>query len=354
MPYSDTTADRYAKALVKELLSSIDLCSNKGEVNSIYFGGGTPSLTPTEHINGILDCCRQLLPISQDCEISLEANPGTISAEKAFALRLAGVNRISLGAQSFNDSELSSIGRLHSADMISGSLSQLRVAGFCNINLDLMLGLPGQTVETWRKNLEAVERLAIQHVSVYMLDLDDQCPLYAMAASGTVHLPDEDLVSDLYLETIEALAQYGYSQYEISNFAKPGYDCRHNLKYWRREPVHGLGLGSHSFDGSSRYSNCSKIDDYFGLIDTGKSPINWREPITVAQSLAEELFLGLRLARGLDWNWLRRMYGSNSLAQYEPGMHELSERGLVEWDTSTLRLTASGMLLSNEIFQLFI
>ncbi len=354
MPYSDTTADRYAKALVKELLSSIDLCSNKGEVNSIYFGGGTPSLTPTEHINGILDCCRQLLPISQDCEISLEANPGTISAEKAFALRLAGVNRISLGAQSFNDSELSSIGRLHSADMISGSLSQLRVAGFCNINLDLMLGLPGQTVETWRKNLEAVERLAIQHVSVYMLDLDDQCPLYAMVASGTVHLPDEDLVSDLYLETIEALAQYGYSQYEISNFAKPGYDCRHNLKYWRREPVHGLGLGSHSFDGSSRYSNCSKIDDYFGLIDTGKSPINWREPITVAQSLAEELFLGLRLARGLDWNWLRRMYGSNSLAQYEPGMHELSERGLVEWDTSTLRLTASGMLLSNEIFQLFI
>ena len=354
MPYCGTTADRYATALLKELSSSMGHCLDKGEVNSVYFGGGTPSLLSTKHINAILDSCRRLLPISQDCEISLEANPGTMSGEKAIALRHAGVNRVSLGAQSFDDQELSSIGRLHTADVISSSLSQLRAAGFCNVNLDLMLGLPGQTVETWRRNLEAVERFAIQHVSVYMLDLDEQCPLYAMVTSGSVHLPDEDLISDLYLETIEVLSQSGYSQYEISNFAKPAYECRHNLKYWLREPVHGLGLGSHSFNGSSRYSNYSKIDDYFDSVDTGKSPINWREPVTVAQSLAEELFLGLRLTRGLDWNRLRRMYGSDRLAQYEPGMHELSERGLVKWDNSTLRLTPSGMLLSNEIFQLFI
>jgi oxygen-independent coproporphyrinogen-3 oxidase len=354
MPFCGTTADRYAMALLKELASSVDLCLDRGEVNSIYFGGGTPSLLSAEQISAILDCCRSLFPISQDCEISLEANPGTVSPEKAFALRHAGVNRVSLGAQSFDDLELSSIGRVHTVDMISSSVSRLRAAGFYNINLDLMLGLPGQTVETWRRNLEAIERLSIQHVSVYMLDLDDQCPLYQMTTIGSVHLPDEDLISDLYLETIKVLSQYGYSQYEISNFAKPGYNCRHNLKYWQREPVHGLGLGSHSFDGDSRYSNCSKIDDYFDSIDMGKSAINWREPVTAAQSLAEELFLGLRLTRGVDWNWLRRTYGSNCLAQYEPGMSEFSERGLVEWDNSTLRLTPSGMLLSNEIFQLFI
>ncbi|MGD0100096.1 MAG: radical SAM family heme chaperone HemW, partial [Acidobacteriota bacterium] len=237
MPYCCETADRYVQSLLKELSSSIDLCLDKGEINSIYFGGGTPSLLPTEYIADILDHCRRLLPISEDCEISLEVNPGTASAENAFALRRAGVNRISLGAQSFNDQELSLIGRLHTADIISSSLLELRKAGFCNINLDLMLGLPGQTAETWRKNLEALERLTIHHVSVYMLDLDDQCPLYARVASGSVRMPDEDLISDLYLETIEALSRSGFSQYEISNFAKPGYDCRHNLKYWQREPV---------------------------------------------------------------------------------------------------------------------
>jgi oxygen-independent coproporphyrinogen-3 oxidase len=354
MPYCCETADRYVQSLLKELSSSIDLCLDKGEINSIYFGGGTPSLLPTEYIADILDHCRRLLPISEDCEISLEVNPGTASAENAFALRRAGVNRISLGAQSFNDQELSLIGRLHTADIISSSLLELRKAGFCNINLDLMLGLPGQTAETWRKNLEALERLTIHHVSVYMLDLDDQCPLYARVASGSVRMPDEDLISDLYLETIEALSRSGFSQYEISNFAKPGYDCRHNLKYWQREPVHGLGLGSHSFDGSLRYSNCSEMKDYFDSIDRGKSPINWREPVTVAQSLSESLFLGLRLTRGLDWARLCHRYGSDCLVQYESCLRELSEEGLVEWNDSTVRLSPAGMLLSNEIFQRFI
>ena len=342
------------KTLLKELSSSIDLCLDRGEINSIYFGGGTPSLLPPEYIADILGHCRRLLPISKDCEISLEVNPGTASAEKAFALRRAGVNRISLGAQSFNDRELSAIGRLHTADIISSSLLELGQAGFCNVNLDLMLGLPGQTAETWRRNLEAVERLAIHHVSVYMLDLDDLCPLYAKVASGSVRMPDEDLISDLYLETIEALSRSGFSQYEISNFAKPGYDCRHNLKYWQREPVHGLGLGSHSFDGSLRYSNCSEIEDYFDSVDRGESPINWREPVTVAQSLSESLFLGLRLTQGLDWARLCHRYSSDCLVQYESSLRELSEEGLVEWNDSTVRLSPAGMLLSNEIFQRFI
>jgi len=187
-----------------------------------------------------------------------------------------------------------------------------------------------------------------------MLDLDDRCPLKEMVESGTVWLPGEDLTSDLYLETIGFLTGCGYEQYEISNFAQPGYACRHNLKYWQREPFCGFGLGSHSFDGHARYSNLSGIDEYFEAIDTGKSPVNWREPVTEAQSLAESLFLGLRLARGVDWRRLQETYGEDRMIQYEPGMLEWSRRGLVEWADSTVRLTHSGMLLSNEVFQLFV
>jgi oxygen-independent coproporphyrinogen III oxidase len=334
--------------------SSALSCADKGEVNSIYFGGGTPSLVPAEHIANLLDSCRRTFPVSQDCEISLEANPGTISTEKAEAYRRFGVNRISMGAQSFEDRELSSIGRLHTSDMIHTSLSRLSAAGFCNINLDLMLGLPGQTAESWRKTLESLKHLDVHHVSVYMLDLDEQCPLHEMAVRGIVQFPDEDLISDLYLESIDALSALGYSQYEISNFARPGYRCRHNLKYWQREAVHGLGLGSHSFDGICRYSNYARLEEYFEAMDSDKSVINWREPVTEGQSLSESLFLGLRLIEGLDWRRLQDVYGSQCLAKYESGMQEMSARGLIEQKDNLFRLTPSGMLVSNEIFQLFI
>jgi len=240
MPFRKATADRYETAVFREMESFADSGGGDWEVNSIYFGGGTPSLLPAGQISALLDSCRRLLRISHDCEISLEANPGTLSTEKVAAFRKSGVNRISVGAQSFSDQELSTIGRLHSSEMISSSVSLLREGGFDNINLDLMIGLPGQTRETWRRNLQAVERLAIPHLSVYMLDLDEQCPLYASIASGAVRMPDDDLVSDLYLETIDFLSHYGLSQYEISNFARPGYACRHNLKYWQREPVSRL------------------------------------------------------------------------------------------------------------------
>jgi oxygen-independent coproporphyrinogen-3 oxidase len=187
-----------------------------------------------------------------------------------------------------------------------------------------------------------------------MLDLDETCPLNSLVASEAVRLPDEDLISDLYLETIDFFSRCGFSQYEISNFARPGYACRHNLKYWQRERVYGLGLGSHSFDGHSRYSNCAQIDDYFDAIDRGNRPINWREPISAAQALSESLFLGLRLTRGVDCSRLRAVYGSDCLTQFEPGVLEMTRKGLVEWDQSTLRLTVPGMLVSNEVFQLFI
>jgi oxygen-independent coproporphyrinogen III oxidase len=351
VPLRAELADRYKKAILKEIECfpySIE------EVNSIYFGGGTPSLVPADQVAEIFEACHRHFRITEDCEVSMEANPGTISADKTAVYRRAGINRISIGAQSFANPELMSIGRLHTSDMISESLDRLRGAGFININLDLMLGLPGQTAESWRENLQKTVRLAAPHVSVYMLDLDEQCPLHSRVADGSLVMPEEDLVSDLYLETIRFLTSSGYQQYEISNFAKPGYDCRHNLKYWNREMYQGFGVGSHSFNGHCRYANYCQIEDYIIAIETGASPVGRREPVTEEQALQEILFLGLRLTKGLDWNQLRNANYNDYLAKYEGSLNDLFARGLIERKDAVVRLTETGMLLSNEIFQRFV
>jgi oxygen-independent coproporphyrinogen-3 oxidase len=186
-------------------------------------------VTPADHIAEILDQCHRQFHISEDCEVSIETNPGTLSADKAAVYRKSGINRVSIGAQSFLDMELLSVGRLHSAEMISESIGLLREAGFANINLDLMLGLPAQTSDSWKRSLNETAGLSAPHVSVYMLDLDEQCLLHSKVANGSVVLPDEDHISDLYLETIRYFSSRGYLHYEISNFAKPGFACRHNL-----------------------------------------------------------------------------------------------------------------------------
>jgi oxygen-independent coproporphyrinogen III oxidase len=354
MPYEHMTAERYAKALLKEVEIWDSDRSPAIEIDSVYFGGGTPSILSEEHIHNILEACSRRFPVAANCEISLEANPGTISKQKVEIYRKSGINRISLGAQSFIDQELFAIGRIHTAALIFDAIRLLRDGGFRNINLDLMLGLPHQTQASWKKNLDTFASLEIPHVSIYMLDLDDQCPLYSLVANGTVQLPEEDLISDLYLETIELLSSYGYLQYEISNFARQNLQCRHNLKYWLREPFHGFGLASHSFDGSSRYANKAFIADYLEAVASGKSPIDWKHLIGTEQALQEDLFLGLRLTEGISRKKLDERYGVGSLAKYEGSFRDLSEKGFMILNGDSICLTSSGMLISNEIFQLFV
>jgi oxygen-independent coproporphyrinogen III oxidase len=354
MPYERTTAERYAKALLKEVEIWDGDCSTATEIDSIYFGGGTPSILSEEHIYNILEACRRRFPVASDCEISLEANPGTISKQKIEVYRKCGINRISIGAQSFIDQELSAIGRIHTAGLIFDAIRLLKDGGFRNISLDLMLGLPNQTQVSWKENLDTFALLEIPHVSIYMLDLDDQCPLHSLVANGTVQLPEEDLISDLYLETIELLSSCGNLQYEISNFARQNFQCRHNLKYWLREPFHGFGLASHSFDGSSRYANKAFITDYLDAVESGKSPIDWSYPIGTEQALQEDLFLGLRLTWGISRRKLDEQYGMGSLAKYEGSFRDLSEKGFMILNGDSICLTSSGMLISNEIFQLFV
>jgi oxygen-independent coproporphyrinogen-3 oxidase len=350
-PYDLELAEKYNLALLGELAL---YSSPKAEVDSIYFGGGTPSILPERQIASLISECQKQYIISADCEISLEANPGSITNEKACAFYDFGINRISLGAQSFNDTELTSIGRIHNSSMIFKSAGSLKKAHFSNINLDLMLGLPFQTAESWNANLQKAADLSIPHLSVYMLELDDQAPLQSMISKGAIPMPDEDLVSDLYLETIERLSCLGYKQYEISNFAQPGFECRHNLKYWERIPVLGFGLGSHSFDGTSRYANDPDLAKFIDKIGKGQSPVIWKDLISETQAVEEALFLGLRLRKGIDWEQLRKHCDCSRQSFYESLFRRLIDQGWIEWTNPFIRLTRQGMLFSNEVFQLFI
>jgi len=354
IPIEDGMARRYRLAVVRELERFEGGEDSAHSIDSVYFGGGTPSLLPATDIATILEACRKRFVVLPQCEISLEANPGTLAQEKLALYRSIGVTRISLGAQSFSDRELAEIGRIHTAKQISKSMELLRAGGFQDVNLDLILGLPGQTESQWRTNLEMAVDLKPTHISVYMLEADPKTPLYKRVASGLIRLPDEDAVADWYLQTIDFLDSRGYPQYEISNFALPGCECRHNLKYWRREPVLAFGVAAHSFDGLSRYANVASLSSYLHRVEAGRTAVEWREPLTSGQCLAETMFLGLRLNQGLDWHRIRCAHETDRIADSESSLRDLETLGLLTWEGSVVKLTRRGMLLSNEVFQRFV
>ena len=350
-PFDEKNEKRYTNAVLMELRYFAACLQSKLPMDSIYFGGGTPGLVPAEHIAGILGEFRRVFSVADDCEITLETNPGTVSPEKAAIYRTAGINRVSIGAQSFSDAELRAVGRIHSVAQIADSLSMLSGAGFDNISLDLMLGLPGQSVESWRATIREAVSFPIRHISIYMLEIDEQSPLLAYTAEGKSPLPEEDMVADMYAETIDFLNSRGLEQYEISNFACKGSESRHNLKYWRRTPVYGFGLGSHSFDGRFRYANVSEIEDYCRRVESCLSPVAWHSEVTEQQAIEETFFLGLRLNEGVD---LHDGANADFLAERKNSMEEFRARGLIDIDESRLRLTGKGMLLSNEVLECFI
>lgn len=351
--WDESLGERYRRAVIHELESFAPELAARPAVDTVFLGGGTPSLLPAGHVESVLEACRRRFELTPGCEVSLEANPGTLTREKLDRYIAAGVNRISLGAQSFCDDELLAIRRIHMAGQIGTSCGLLRDAGLSNFNLDLIIGLPGQTEASWRSTLRAAAALEPAHVSVYMLELDAGAPLRRMVESGQCSLPGEDAVADWYLMAIDVLAAESYFQYEISNFAHPGCECRHNLKYWRRDPVLGFGASAHSFDIESRYANCADPDAYLEAMETGRPAMQWREPVDDIRSWEETMFLGLRLADGVDWRRVKDL-GGGFADGCESSMREMVDEGLLEWQGERIRLTRRGMLLSNEVFQRFI
>ena len=303
---------------------------------TVYLGGGTPSLISPDALAGLLS----EIPGGHCEEVTIEAAPGGITPEKAAGWRRTGINRVSLGVQSFNTRELARTGRKHTAEIVEQEVAVLRAAGIGNFNIDLIAGLPGQTLESWNRSLEWVERLESPHVSVYMLEVDEDSRLGAeIIAFGTRYgasdVPSDDQIADFYEIAVDRLKRAGIARYEISNFARPGFESRHNLKYWRREPYLGFGADAHSFDGQWRWQNPESLEDYM----RGSKPER-----TPADPVAELFFLGLRLDRGIDADW----------SGFRPAVERFLREGLLETNGNALRLTHRGVMLSNEVFAEFL
>jgi oxygen-independent coproporphyrinogen-3 oxidase len=299
----------------------------------------------------ILNAVAVKFDVADDAEITVEMNPATVTADTLAGYRSLGVNRASFGLQTFDDRDLSLLARGHNADDARNTFRFLREAGFDNISFDLIAGLPGQTVDNWRRNLDEALALRPEHLSLYLLEVHEGTPLAEQIRSGRRPVPDNELAAEMYEIMIDKLTNAGYAQYEISNFSKPGFESRHNSKYWRLDPVLGFGVSAHSFDGIERYANERDTAKYVSLVEAGDNLEISREKIDGASEFA---FLGLRLSEGIDLKAYREKFGIDLERKYLNEIAQAEENGLVERRNGDLRLTRRGMLYSNEVFSIFV
>jgi oxygen-independent coproporphyrinogen-3 oxidase len=331
-----------------------------GAVDSVYFGGGTPTLLDISQLERIFVSIRQNFDLQKKVEITMECAPGTLSEEKAAALARCGVNRVSLGVQSFVDREAASVGRLHKRGVVMEDIARLREAGISNINVDLIAGLPHQTRESWEQSLNDLFATDVPHASVYMLEVDEDSRLGRELIAGgqkyhAHHVPDEDLTAEMYEIACDQLNAAGLEQYELSNFARPGFESKHNLKYWTRQPYLGFGVDAHSMlhrssggAQSVRFSNPDALESYVA----GAHPAC--EPVSSEAALQESFFLGLRMNRGVSLASLTQAFGASAVSAYRGTIAELVSSGMLLADEDVVRLSNRGRLVSNGVFERFI
>ncbi len=341
VPYNGAIAKEYADALCAEL----NFYNNSaGELKTIYIGGGTPSLMPEDFFEQLFSSIKDVFAISPSAEITVEANPGTVSRTKIETLLSLGVNRISIGVQSFQDEELKTLGRVHTSQEAMKSINLVKDLGVGNISLDLMYGIPGQTKEAWHETLLRTLELFPSHISTYELTPEEETPLYSLLKAGTLMLPDEGLVLEMYDSAIDLLTLKGYEHYEISNFARPGFRCLHNMNYWNRGEYIAIGTAAHSFLHGMRAKNAPDVRVYIERLKAGLSPAVETTKVTSDEELREFIFLGLRKREGIDLkdNRLRRTDFA-SLAE------NLIARGYIEIVNDRMKLTRKGLVLSNSV-----
>ena len=379
----------YAEALAREIRWAGS--TGQRSAHTIFFGGGTPSLVPLPELTRVWAALREAFTLSVEAEMTLEANPGTVDGAYLAGVRSLGVNRLSLGVQSANAAELARLGRIHTFDEAQEAVRLARAAEFENINLDLIMGLPGQTLAVWQETLARVLELQVEHLSCYILSVEEGTPLHARVASGQWPEPDPDLAADMYEWTSETLAANGFEQYEISNwgrgqkqaasrptveverpaalhpmadadFRNPAFACRHNLTYWRNESYLGFGAGAHGCVGGWRYSNVLTPQAYVerlehgGAADFPFSPaLAEKVPVSQAETMDETLMLGLRLVReGVAAEPFGRRFGTSLEERYGAVLDRLARQGLVQWTGQRARLTRAGRLLGNVVFREFV
>jgi oxygen-independent coproporphyrinogen-3 oxidase len=347
---------RYVDALVREIEGAPAACGlgPRAAADTIFFGGGTPSLLEPDEIARVIGACEAAFGLEADREVTLEANPETVTPELLAAFRRAGVNRLSYGVQSFRADELRRLSRLHGPARARDAVADARAAGFDNISLDLMMWLPGQRVEEWLTSVDEAIRLSPEHLSLYLLEVYANAPLKEeMARARWSQAPDEDAAA-MYLDAMARLETAGYEQYEISNVARPLRRSRHNLKYWADGEWIGFGCGAHSTRAGVRWKNMPATESYIEQVALGRSVRVDVRRLSEAEQLGDALFTGLRLADGLDEAAIETRYGVNVWGRYGPELEPFVEEGLLRRDGSRLRLTRRGMLLANEVMAVFV
>jgi oxygen-independent coproporphyrinogen-3 oxidase len=343
----------YTEALCKEI-SMISEKYDYPEVDTVFIGGGTPSVLPSSEIVKILGTLFQSVKVKKHSEITLEANPGTISKETASAIIGAGVNRFSVGLQAAQNRLLESMGRIHTKEMFIECINFLKSLGIYNINADIIFGLPGQSMKDWIETTDLVLKSDLSHISCYSLKIEEGTPWFEMRKKGVLPEVDEDLEREMYYRVISDAKNVGYHHYEISNFSKPGYECRHNLKYWTGKPYIGAGAAAHSFMYNERYANVLNPSEYISCIMKNTQPIAFSELIDPEERLSESLILGLRKIEGLSIKKLEREFGYESIKNYKMKIEMLEKKGLVSYDGDILKLTKTGLDYANLVWIEFI
>ena len=347
-PSDEETKDRYIEALLKEIRAAEH--TEDYEIVSVFIGGGTPSALKAEAIASIMRTLQEQFFFCEDAEVTIEANPGTVDLEKLTIYRNVGINRLSLGLQSTDAEELKLLGRIHSYEEFLKSYEWAREAGFSNINIDLMFAIPSQTGEAWRQHLYQVAELNPEHISAYSLIIEEGTPF----AEQNLDLPDEDTEYQMYEDTAEILERYGYRQYEISNYAKQGYMCRHNAGYWQRREYLGFGLGASSLYGGMRFSNTHQMQEY---LKESRNPDQIRKDVTVLsrnEQIEEFMFLGLRMTEGISEKKFEENFDVRLMDVYGNILQKYEETGFMEHIETKWRLTRKGIHVSNHILADFL
>lgn len=361
MPADEDLRRHYVDCLMEEIRQKAELCSEY-QVTSVFFGGGTPSILPGVQIWELMEALRECFKICQDAEITVECNPGTLTRQKLIYYQMAGVNRLSIGLQSAKNQELQRLGRIHTFEEFLDSFGQARAMGFTNINVDLMSALPGQTQADWVYTLNKVLAVRPEHISAYSLIVEEGTPFYKQygedelrreRGESPLYLPSEETEREMYLVTEELLKNKGYARYEISNYALPGRECRHNIGYWKLIPYLGLGLGSSSFFEEVRFSNTKDLKTYLRGEDFSQEDSSYVF-LDKRQRMEEFMFLGLRMMEGISRSEFQKMFGVQLEAIYGNVLDKLQQQGLLRQQEGRVSLTEAGISVSNYVLSEFL
>ncbi|MEC1522913.1 radical SAM family heme chaperone HemW [Neobacillus niacini] len=345
--------DQYLEALEQEMILTLQKYPTD-QLDTIFVGGGTPTSLNAKQLEKFCDSISRNLPMSKQLEFTFEANPGDLSKEKLQILRNAGVNRLSLGVQTFNDELLKSIGRVHRAEDVYQTVENAKSIGFKNISIDLIFSLPTQTITDFKDSLIEAFSLDIQHYSAYSLIIEPKTVFYNLMQKGKLPTPGEDAEAEMYKLLMEQMEQYGFSQYEISNFSKPGYESKHNLTYWKNDFYYGFGAGAHSYVNGWRRSNAGPLKKYMEQIADGNLPIFQEHQTSKAEQIEEEMFLGLRKTDGVSISHFIEKFDMDPLQIFENEISDLIAKKWIEVKKDNIYLTKTGRLLGNEVFQSFL